>query len=354
MARTPYLLAHGPDTSAVATNPITVTQGTPSQLTGTINFAWSGNTFSQNVGAAEYYVDTPPWAGGTGIPMTGSFGSPTVAVQATVDTSSLSVGRHVLFVRGRGATDYLGYQTWGEVSAAWLWVTPNGGTPIPTGTPTRTNTPVPATNTPTRTSTSVPPTNTGQPTSTHTAAPTNTATPVNTPLPTQTAGGFTATPAPTDTNTAIPTGTSTDTPVTLTGTAIPPSNTPAATDTPSGIPSATPTACTLTFTDVPVGSTFYPFIRCLACKGIINGYPDGTFRPGNNVTRGQLSKIVSNSAGFSDNQTTQMFRDVPVGSTFYQYIGRLASRGFINGYPCSAPPAGHVYHRQPTLLPAQR
>jgi S-layer family protein len=91
---------------------------------------------------------------------------------------------------------------------------------------------------------------------------------------------------------------------------------------------------------VPVGSTFYPFIRCLACKGIINGYPDGTFRPGNNVTRGQLSKIVSNSAGFNDTPTGQQFQDVPVGSTFYVYIYRLVHRGFINGYPCGAPPAG--------------
>jgi hypothetical protein len=103
------------------------------------------------------------------------------------------------------------------------------------------------------------------------------------------------------------------------------------------VPTATATACTLQFTDVPQGSTFYPFIHCLACKGIINGYPDGTFRPGANVTRGQLSKIVSNSAGFADNQTTQMFQDVPVGSTFFQYIGRLASRGFISGYPCGGP-----------------
>ena len=44
---------------------MTVTQGTPSQLTATINYAWTGNTFAQNVGAAEYYIDTPPWAGGT-------------------------------------------------------------------------------------------------------------------------------------------------------------------------------------------------------------------------------------------------------------------------------------------------
>ena len=83
-----------------------------------------------------------------------------------------------------------------------------------------------------------------------------------------------------------------------------------------------------------MGSTFYPYIRCLACLGIINGYSDGTFKPNNNVTRGQLSKIVSNSAGFSDPQPSQMFQDVPVGSTFQAFIGRLASRGYINGYAC--------------------
>jgi S-layer family protein len=86
-----------------------------------------------------------------------------------------------------------------------------------------------------------------------------------------------------------------------------------------------------------VGSAFYPYIHCLACLGIVSGYPDGTFKPNANVTRGQLSKIVSNSAGFSDNQTTQMFEDVPVGSTFFQYIGRLASRGYMSGYSCGGP-----------------
>jgi hypothetical protein len=95
-----------------------------------------------------------------------------------------------------------------------------------------------------------------------------------------------------------------------------------------------PTACAVEFIDVPPDSTFYDFVRCMACRGIINGYPDGTFKPNNNVTRGQLSKIVSNSAGFSDPQTVQMFQDVPIGSTFFDYIGRLASRGFISGYPC--------------------
>jgi hypothetical protein len=116
-------------------------------------------------------------------------------------------------------------------------------------------------------------------------------------------------------------------------------------------PTPTPTACPIEFTDVPNPSTFYAYIRCLACRGIINGYSDGTFKPNNQVTRGELSKIVSNAAGFSNNQTTQMFQDVAVGSTFFQYIGRLASRGYIGGYPCGGsgepcmPPANLPYFR---------
>ena len=123
IARTPYLTSHGPDANTVVTNPASVPQGTPSQLTATINFAWSGNTFSQNVGAAEYYIDTPPWAGGTAIPMNGTFTSPTVAVNATISTAGLSTGRHVIFVRGRGVNSILGFQTWGPISAAFLDVT---------------------------------------------------------------------------------------------------------------------------------------------------------------------------------------------------------------------------------------
>jgi S-layer homology domain len=99
-------------------------------------------------------------------------------------------------------------------------------------------------------------------------------------------------------------------------------------------PSESPTACAIQFTDVLPGSTFYDYVRCMACRGIVNGYSDGTFKPNANVTRGQLSKIVSNAAGFNDAQTTQMFEDVLPGSTFFDYIGRLASRGYIGGYAC--------------------
>jgi len=144
IARTPYLTSHGPDANTVVTDPASVPQGVPSQLTASINFAWSNNAFTQNVGAAEYYIDTPPWAGGTAIPMNGSFNSPTVAVDATINTASLSVGRHVIFVQGRGVSDFQGFQTWGPVSAAFLDVT-GGSTPTPTPSATATATATPTT-----------------------------------------------------------------------------------------------------------------------------------------------------------------------------------------------------------------
>jgi hypothetical protein len=55
------------------------------------------------------------------------------------------------------------------------------------------------------------------------------------------------------------------------------------------------------------------------------------------VTRGQLAKIASNSAGFNDPAGAQQYEDVLPGSTFYDYIWRLTERGYINGYPCGGP-----------------
>jgi hypothetical protein len=146
-----------------------------------------------------------------------------------------------------------------------------------------------------------------------------------------------------------PTTTPTNTPInTATATTIPSATgTPASTTTGTpGQPSATPTVCDLQFEDVPSGNTFYPFVRCLACRGIINGYPCGGvgepcdpannpyFRPNNNVTRGQIAKIVSNSAGFVEPVSGQTFEDVLPGSTFYDFIERLASRQIMSGYAC--------------------
>ena len=54
-------------------------------------------------------------------------------------------------------------------------------------------------------------------------------------------------------------------------------------------------AAALTFSDsakIPAYAAYY--IQTMAAQGIIGGYADGTFRPGNNITRGQMAKILYN------------------------------------------------------------
>jgi hypothetical protein len=127
--------------------------------------------------------------------------------------------------------------------------------------------------------------------------------------------------------------------------------TPMPTQTPGGptatsVPSSTLIACMLQYTDVPFDSTFYEFVRCLACQGIVSGYTCGGegepcnqnfnpyFRPNVNMTRGQIAKIVSNSAGYDEDPGAQIYEDVPSYNPFYQWINRLSSRGHMGGYLC--------------------
>lgn len=46
------------------------------------------------------------------------------------------------------------------------------------------------------------------------------------------------------------------------------------------------------FSDVALVDPFYGFIETAHSHGIVTGYGDGTFRPGNSATRGQVSKVV--------------------------------------------------------------
>jgi hypothetical protein len=177
-----------------------------------------------------------------------------------------------------------------------------------------------------------------------------------TATPTIGSGTATATATPilaatsTSTSTAIATSTSQGATATRTTTSIVSTNT--ATPTPAGVtttPSATPTPCAIQFADVLPDNTFYSFVRCLGCRAIISGYdcggpgepcnPDNDpyFRPGNNVTRGQIAKIVSNAAHFNEPASGQTFEDVLPGSTFYDFVERLTAREIMSGYACGGP-----------------
>jgi len=182
------------------------------------------------------------------------------------------------------------------------------------------------------------------PTPTLTVAPTFTAVPSNTVV---------ATTSATRTNTpGVSTPTSTSVVGTPSATATSPAvSTPPPTATSPAASSPTPTRCAVSFRDVPSGHTFYAAVQCLACRGIISGYADGTFKPDNLVTRGQLAKIVSNAGNFTEPAGAQIFQDVPSDHPFYEWINRLTRRGYMSGYTCGTIPGEPCVDNRPYFRP---
>ena len=89
------------------------------------------------------------------------------------------------------------------------------------------------------------------------------------------------------------------------------------------------------FGDVSFNDYFYTPVEYLVTHGAVSGYSDGTYRPGSNATRGQISKMVSLAMGWPvDNNAPQVFADVLPGSTFYGVIGAAYAHGIISGYDC--------------------
>jgi hypothetical protein len=111
IARAPYQLVQGPTPESAST-----INATASGFELRVQFDEQNNG-GQSITAAEYYLDTPPWRGGTGIAMTaldGSFNGPIETATAAITTQ----GRHLLYVRGRDANG-----NWGSVRGIY---TPSG------------------------------------------------------------------------------------------------------------------------------------------------------------------------------------------------------------------------------------
>lgn len=103
----PYLLSRGPEIGTLAMNGtesnISVTQGTPINLSVTASALRTKLSASgRGVSRVEYSIDTPVWENGAAIEMTGNDGNVSSGVEtltAQIDTSGLSQGEHIIYVR---------------------------------------------------------------------------------------------------------------------------------------------------------------------------------------------------------------------------------------------------------------
>jgi len=68
-------------------------------------------------------------------------------------------------------------------------------------------------------------------------------------------------------------------------------------------------------------------------KGMISGYPDGTFKPDNLVTRAEISTMISRARDWSFTDVSSDFPDVPPTHWSYPYVMAVKEKGVVGGYP---------------------
>ncbi len=94
---------------------------------------------------------------------------------------------------------------------------------------------------------------------------------------------------------------------------------------------------TTAFRDIPVKFWAASYIRASHAAGIIKGYanPDGTFsfRPSNQITRGELARMLFRATGAAPiNPVNPTFKDVGTGYWAYNEIETVVNYGIMGGY----------------------
>ncbi len=91
------------------------------------------------------------------------------------------------------------------------------------------------------------------------------------------------------------------------------------------------------FNDVGTNSEVGNAITQLSNLGIINGYGDGNFYPDETLTRAQFAKIAVHMLGEEREalmlQSNAVFSDVKSNHWANGYVNHIAEKGIINGYP---------------------
>ncbi|AFY31068.1 fasciclin domain-containing protein [Calothrix sp. PCC 7507] len=92
---------------------------------------------------------------------------------------------------------------------------------------------------------------------------------------------------------------------------------------------------TATLSDVSSDYWASPFIQALASRSVVTGFPDGTFRPNQPVTRAEFAVLIQKA--FNQNPVRQLsaggFSDVPANYWAAAAIQKAYETGFLSGYP---------------------
>ncbi len=112
----------------------------------------------------------------------------------------------------------------------------------------------------------------------------------------------------------------------------------------------TPAEATDLFPDLPVGSQYYSGVKYLKDLGLIQGYPDGTFKPNQQINRAEALKILVGAIKFEKFSSAEKpiasqeatpdidvtkcpFPDLDPTAWYHHYVCEAYQNGVVSGYP---------------------
>ncbi|MBU0706516.1 beta-propeller domain-containing protein [Patescibacteria group bacterium] len=98
-------------------------------------------------------------------------------------------------------------------------------------------------------------------------------------------------------------------------------------------------------------------IQYLKDSAIVQGYPDGSYKPENRINRAEFTKIII-GATYPDDEisacTKASFPDVPAGEWFSKYVCMAKKHGVVGGYPDGTfKPAGFINFAEASKIVAE-
>jgi len=90
------------------------------------------------------------------------------------------------------------------------------------------------------------------------------------------------------------------------------------------------------FSDVAVDDPYCPAITYVRAQGIFSGYPDGTFGAELEINRAETVKVITLGFNYdiiADDGTNLGFSDAEVGSWYIRYLATAKADGIVEGYP---------------------
>lgn len=111
-----------------------------------------------------------------------------------------------------------------------------------------------------------------------------------------------------------------------------------------------PSFAQTTFSDVSSNYWAAQFIQQLSQRGIIAGFPDGSFRPEEPVTRAQFAAMVNKAFQKAPERQAINFVDVPSNYWASSAIRQAYTIGFLSGYPGNRFEPNQAIPRQQVLV----